>query len=387
MIQRNLPETYPHRYRPLADILCRTGEENGVYGGNNLEIIISGQRKRELLLEDIRRARSFIHIEYYRFGSDSAGREVGELLLQKAAEGVEVRILNNNFPYLFSGTSSYFRKLARAGVEVIPFTHICHGLRKWLYRFNHQMHRKVVVIDGQVAYTGGMNLNDNYFYKWRDTHLRITGPAVTAYNASFMESWKESGGRFCYPPEHYTPVPVLQEAPLTDTWLQLVSDSPEKPGSAMLSALEWILKNAQKYVYIQTPYFVPPKSLMEAFADAVKRGVDVCIMMPRKVDTPFMATTNRAYYDDCLKAGVRILEKGGAFIHSKTLVADDEVTVIGSSNLDWRSFYLNYELNTLIIDPGTALRYKDIFDDDARQAQAPHRSSYSRFMRLFYRLL
>jgi len=119
----------------------------------------------------------------------------------------------------------------------------------------------------------------------------------------------------------------------------------------------------------------------------VKRGVDVCIMMPRKVDTPFMATTNRAYYDDCLKAGVRILEKGGAFIHSKTLVADDEVTVIGSSNLDWRSFYLNYELNTLIIDPGTALRCKDIFDDDARQAQAPHRSSYSRFMRLFYRLL
>lgn len=387
MIDSYLPNSFPERYRPLARILREAGEGNGVYGGNNLEVITSGLRKRELLLEDIRRAKSFIHIVYYRFGNDRAGREVRDLLLQKAAEGVEVRLLNNNLSYWLTIPSSYYKNMTKAGVEVIPFTHIRHGLGRWLYRINHQMHRKLVVIDGQVAYTGGMNLNDNYFFKWRDTHMRITGPAVAGLNASFMESWRESGGRFCYPPEHYAPVPVPQDAPLKDKQLQLVSDTPEKPGSAMLSAFEWILQNASRYVYIQTPYFVPPQSLLDAFRDAVNRGVDVRLMVPKKVDTPFMGPTNRAYYADCLKAGVHILEKGGAFIHSKTLVADDEVSVIGASNLDWRSFFLNYEINAILYDSQTASLCKGIFEEDMKEAEELSHAAYPRFMRLFYRML
>ena len=387
MTNRLLPEAFPERYRPLALALREAGEENAVFGGNSLEIITSGTRKRELLLEDIRRAKSFIHIEYYRFGNDQAGREVRDLLLQKAAEGVEVRLLNNNLSYWLTIPSSYYKKMTRDGVEVIPFTHIRHGVAKWLYRINHQMHRKVVVIDGQVAYMGGMNLNDNYFFRWRDTHLRITGDAVAGLNASFMQSWRESGGRFSYPPEHYAPVPLPQEAPLRDKLLQLVSDSPGSPSSAMLTAYQWILDNAQEYVYIQTPYFVPPKSLLEAFKKAVKRGVDVRLMLPHKVDTPLMGPTNRAYYAECLDAGVKILERGGAFIHSKTLVADDGLVIIGASNLDWRSFYLNYEINSIIYDRETALLCKGIFQTDAQEAQVLQHASPCRFMRLFYRML
>ena len=387
MNKSTLPDQFPERYRPLARLLLQAGEENRVYEGNSLEIITSGLRKRELLLEDIRRAKSFIHMEYYRFGNDRAGREVRDLLLQKAAEGVEVRLLNNNLSYWLSIPSKYYRDMTRKGVEVIPFTHIRHGLGTWLYRINHQLHRKVVVIDGQVAYTGGMNLNDNYFYKWRDTHLRITGPIVEGLNASFMQSWKDSGGRFCYPPEHYAPVPVAQEAPLRDKLMQLVSDSPEKPSSAMLEVYQWILDHARDYVYIQTPYFVPPQSLLDSLAGAVKRGVDVRLMLPHKVDTPFMGTTNRAYYQDCLKAGVRILERGGEFIHSKTLVADDEVSVVGASNLDWRSFFLNYEINTLIYDRETTVNGKEIFLSDTMQTQEVKNGSWCRFMRLFYRML
>ena len=387
MNKSTLPDQFPERYRPLARLLLQAGEENRVYEGNSLEIITSGLRKRELLLEDIRRAKSFIHMEYYRFGNDRAGREVRDLLLQKAAEGVEVRLLNNNLSYWLSIPSKYYRDMTRKGVEVIPFTHIRHGLGTWLYRINHQLHRKVVVIDGQVAYTGGMNLNDNYFYKWRDTHLRITGPIVEGLNASFMQSWKDSGGRFCYPPEHYAPVPVAQEAPLRDKLMQLVSDSPEKPSSAMLEVYQWILDHARDYVYIQTPYFVPPQSLLDSLAGAVKRGVDVRLMLPHKVDTPFMGTTNRAYYQDCLKAGVRILERGGEFIHSKTLVADDEVSVVGASNLDWRSFFLNYEINTLIYDRETTVNGKEIFLSDTMQTQEVKKGSWCRFMRLFYRML
>ena len=387
MTKSTIPAGFPERYRPLASLLLQAGEGNCVYEGNSLEIITSGLRKRELLLEDIRRAKSFIHMEYYRFGNDKAGREVRDLLLKKATEGVEVRLLNNNLSYWLTIPSRYYRDMTQKGVEVIPFTHIRHGMGTWLYRINHQLHRKVVVIDGQVAYTGGMNLNDNYFYKWRDTHLRITGPIVEGLNASFMESWKASGGRFSYPPEHYSPVPMAQEAPLKDKLMQLVSDTPETPSSAMLAAYEWILDNAREYVFIQTPYFVPPKSLIASLAGAVKRGVDVRLMFPRKVDTPFMGTTNKAYYQDCLKAGVRILERGGEFIHCKTLVADDEVTVVGASNLDWRSFFVNYEINTIIYDRETTVDGKEIFLSDAMQAQEVKSGSWCRFMRLFYRML
>lgn len=383
----SVPPSIPERYRPLARLLQEAGEGNRAYEGNSLEIITSGLRKRELLLEDIRRAKSYIHLAYYRFGNDKAGREVRDLLLQKAAEGVEVRLLNNNLSYWLTIPSSYYRKMTRAGVEVIPFTHFRHGLHKWLYRINHQLHHKLVVIDGQVGYTGGMNLNDNYFYKWRDTHLRLTGGIVTGLNALFMDTWRQSGGRFCYPPEHYEVEALPQEAPLQGAAVQLVTDSPEVPGSAMLEAYEWLLRHARQYVYLQTPYFVPPPSLTEALRDAVKRGVDVCLMVPRKVDTPLMTSANRAYYKECLEVGVRILERDGAFMHCKTLVSDDEVTVIGSSNLDWRSFYLNYEMNTLIYDRETALHYKAVFQDDALQAKEAERTAYCRFMRLFAKLL
>ena len=395
MSERPFPSSFPERFLPLARKLAEAGEENRVFEGNSFEIITSGLRKRELLLEDIRRARRYIHLEYYRFGNDKAGREVRDLLMQKAAEGVEVRFLNNNLSAWMSIPSSYFKKMTGSGVEVIPFTHIRHGFGKWLFRINHQQHRKVVVIDGQVAFTGGMNLNDNYFYKWRDTHLRITGPVVEGLNASFMESWRASGGRFSFPPEHYASTPVAQPAPFRDKLMQIVSDSPETPQSAMLTGYEWILDNARDYVYIQTPYFVPPPSLVEAFRRAVQRGVDVSIMLPKNIDTPLMGPTNRAYYADCLEAGVRILEREGEFIHCKTLVADDEISLVGASNLDWRSFFVNYEINVLIYDRETALYGKQVFEADRQLAQTVrlqewlhsrrwYQAAFSRFMRLFY---
>ena len=367
MIRPNhFPDSVPEPYRPLAKLLQEMGEENRCYDGNSLEIITSGLRKRDLLLEDIRQARSFIHIEYFRFGNDKGGREVRDLLIQKAAEGVEVRFLNNNWSGVVAIPNSYWKPLIDAGAEIIPFTHIRHGVRKWLYRINHQQHRKVVVIDGQVAYTGGMNLNDNYFYRWRDTHMRITGPVVAGLNASFMESWRASGGRFCYPEEHYFPQPAAQEAPFKNQLLQLVSDSPENPASAMLAAYEWILDNAQDYVYLQTPYFIPPKSLVAAMGRAVKRGVDVRLMLPKDVDTPLLGPSNRTYYAECLAAGVRVGERGGTFIHSKTLVADDGISIIGASNLDPRSFYVNYEINTLNYGRDAALYCKQLFLSDAQ---------------------
>lgn len=361
-------QEYP-RFRLLARQLREKGEENRIYEGNSLEIITSGQRKRELLLKDLEEARSFIHIEYFRFGNDKAGREVREILMRKAAEGVQVRFLNNNWSGLFTIPRSFFSEMIKAGVEEIRFTHIRQGFRKWLFRINHQQHRKIVVIDGKVVYTGGMNLNDNYFYRWRDTHLRITGPVVARYSASFLESWRDSGGRVSLPPEFYLkPGEAEAGAPFRGKSVQVVSGSPENAPEPMLEAFCKVLESSLDYVFLCTPYFVPPKSLLEAIKAAARRGVDVRLMLPENVDTPFLKPANRGYYAECLEAGARIFERGGTFVHSKTLCADDALTVIGTSNLDERSFHINYEVDTLIYDEEVAVHMRRSFEADMTQS-------------------
>ena len=386
------------RFRPLARLLRNCGDGNRVFTDNSFEIITLGTRKRELLLQDIKNARRYIHIEYFRFGNDSAGKEVRDLLYQKVQEGVEVRFLNNNL----IGRNiprSYFRDMQHHGMEVLPYTHIRYGFRTWLMRINSQNHRKIVVIDGKVAYTGGMNLNDNYFYKWRDTHLRIEGPVVARLQASFIDSWISCGGRFSHTlPYYFEPSIGLPSGPYRGKTLQIVTDAPEYPWPATQLAYQWILENARDYVYIQTPYFIPPQPFLSALKSAALRGVDVRVMLPRKVDTPLIGPANRSVYEECLRAGVRIFERNGQFIHSKTLVSDDGVCIIGASNLDMRSFAINNEVNTFIYDRETALDCKQIFLSDSadvlewtleawQKARPWYEDLGGRCMRLVYRVL
>jgi cardiolipin synthase len=391
-------EKVPEEYKPLAQLLLICGEGNKVYAGNSFEIITSGLRKRELLMEDIRKAKRYIHMEYFRFGDDKAGREVRDLLYQKVAEGVEVCYLNNNMIGRFI-PRSYYRDMRKHGMNVVPYTHIRMGFRQWLMRINCQNHRKIMVIDGQVAYVGGMNLNDHYFYQWRDTHLRVTGPLIARLQASFIDSWISSGGTFRHPLNEYISEAYPQEdAPLKDKLMQEVVSAPEYPWRTAQLAFEWILNNARRYVYIQTPYWVPPDSLLDAIKGAAMRGVDVQLMLPKEVDTPFLGPANRAYYAECLEAGLRLYERGGEFIHAKTLVVDDNLTVIGGSNLDYRSFDINSENDTFIYDEETAQVNKQIFLEEKAFCEEldlatwkASRSAWQRFssavMRLFAPLL
>ena len=356
-------------WRPLARLLLACGEGNKVYAHNSFEIITSGARKRELLLEDIRKAQKYIHLEYFRFGNDASGREVRDALLKKASEGVEVRFINNNMS-AWRIPTSYFNDMRKGGMEVKNFTSIRYGWHIWLMRLNHQDHRKMVIIDGKVAYTGGMNINDNYFCRWRDTHLRLEGPAIARLQASFIDTWLSCGGKLNRPLPYYFDIPMKGgEAPLKDKLLQVVTDAPEFPLPSSQLAYEWILQNAREYVYIQTPYFIPPTSFLHALKGAALRGVDVRLMLPKEVDTPLIGWANRSYYEECLEAGVRIFERSGAFIHCKTLVADDAVSIVGATNLDARSFGLNYEVNTLAYDRETALKSKEIFLEEPAELE------------------
>lgn len=359
-------ELVREEFRPLARMLG-TGFHPCVSDDNAFEIITEGKRKYELLLEDLRGARESIHIEYFRFGTDSGSEDVRNILIQKAKEGVKVRFINENIVN-FSLFPGYYGRMRRAGIEVLKFTDPRRHLLELPTRLNYRNHRKIVVIDGRIGYTGGMNINNNYFLFWRDTHLRLTGNAVAALQFIFLDSWIVGGGKLDHPLPHFYPMlqgsTMEKDAPLTGKLVQVVQDEPDGGQPVLQMSYEWVLLNARKYIWLQTPYFAPPVAVLSALKAAALSGVDVRLMIPEKNDTIFMGSINKSYYRQCLEAGIRIFERGGNFIHSKTFVCDDYLSSIGSANIDNRSFNLNYEVNTYIYDEETALRNKAIFEED-----------------------
>ena len=346
-------------YRELSRLLTN-GNGTTVSEDNRIEVITSGQRKFDALVNDILNARHHIHMEYFYFKKDLGSRKIRALLMQKAREGVKVRFIHENIANI-SINPRYYKEMKKAGVEVVPFTntritHLTIGAQ-----LNYRDHRKIVVIDGKIGYTGGMNISDDYFVRWRDTHMRITGEAVSSLQYSFMNSFITSGGEITedysrYFPQHRKLHPA--------TLIQIVPDEPDNQWPVIQMGTVWAVQHTKEYIYIQTPYFVPPEPLLQALKSAALKGADVRIMMPKKADLCYMGPANRSYYTECLEAGIKIYEKTGNFIHSKTLVSDDYLSILGSANMDYRSFELNYEINTYIFDSLVAKENKAIFLKD-----------------------
>lgn len=387
-------------FRPLARLL---GADHypSVTSGNDVEIITNGQRKFDLLREDILTAKESIHIEYFHFGNDKGSKAIKRLLMQKAREGVKVRFLYENIAN-FPIASAYYNDMRKAGVEVVKFTNPRMHVLDLATKLNYRNHRKIVVIDGKIGYTGGMNINDHYFRLWRDTHMRITGNAVAVLQYTFLDSWLTGGGTFDKPMIEFYPMAkkpltdpvevtaqgslILNNAASTssatreidfhathptlkDKLIQIVPDEPDLPLPILQLSYEWALQHAKRYIYLQTPYFVPTEPVMDALKTAALCGVDVRLMLPEVADNPLMRPANRAYYEEVLQAGVRIFLRQGEFIHAKTFVCDDYLSSIGSANLDFRSFAINYEVNSYIYDEETALMNKGIFLYDLRQCR------------------
>jgi len=369
---REAEETVQERYRPLARMLS-CDERPTVSGDNSLEIITSGARKAELLMEDISNAREYIHIEYFHFWDDSSGTAVRDLLIQKAREGVKVRFLIENIAD-FHVVPRYYDSLREAGAEVVKFTNPRKHVLTLITRLNYRNHRKVVVIDGKVGYIGGMNINNNYFLQWRDTHLRVSGGVIAGLQQTFLDSWLISGGTLDRPLGDYfrcgkdnlaTDFPVSPNV-FHGKLMQVVPDSPEASFKAIQMGYESILHSAREYVWFQTPYFVPPEPVMEALKSAALGGVDVRIMIPEKADQFFMELARLSFYEDCLEAGIKLFLRRGEFDHSKTIICDDYIVCIGSANMDNRSFSINYEANAYIYDEETAVRCKEIFTEELK---------------------
>lgn len=347
-------EEVEERYRPFVKLIGI--DLFGATAGNDVEIITEGPRKYELLMQDLENAKESIHVQYYHFGADKGARDVRAMLIRKAQEGVKVRFINENVAN-FPIVHRYYRSMRRGGVDVIRVT----GILKVLSNLNYRNHRKIVVIDGKIGYTGGMNINDHYFRKWRDTHLRIEGDAVAQLQLIFMNSWVTSGGKA--PEEFMSLFPPMGGSP-GNRLVQVIADEPGLSFHPIEAGYEWALMHARDYFYLQTPYFSPTEPMLDALKSAARMGVDVRLMLPGKSDTAFMGPANKAFYKECLLSGVRIFERGGEFMHAKTFVSDDYLSCIGSANLDSRSFRIDFEDNAYLYDRELAVKNRGIFLGD-----------------------
>lgn len=348
-------------YRSLSRLLKKDSGLT-VTDNNEVEIITSGGRKLEALVNDLLAAKHHIHFEYFYFLKDDGSKRIKNLLMQKAREGVKVRFIHENIANI-TIWPGYYDEMKKAGVEVVKFTNPNAFL---LSKFNYRDHRKIVVIDGKVGYTGGMNIGDDYFFRWRDTHMRITGNAVAALQYSFLNSWITSGGKIEGNFDEFFP----QNRAVHDHKLvQIIPDEPDREFPILHMGALWTAHHAENYLYIQTPYFVPPEPLLMALKAAAFKGCDVRLMVPKKADLFFMGPANKSFYQDCLEAGIRVFEKGGKFIHAKTMVSDDYLSIIGSANMDCRSMELSYEINAYIYSDEIARENYRIFMEDLRECR------------------
>ncbi len=350
------------RFQPLTMLLARGGRPS--VSLSTPQIITSGKDKYNMLMSDLICAKESIHMEYFHFGIDKSSRKIRQVLMEKARQGVKVRFINENIAN-WPIPNCYFRSMRKAGVEVVNFSDSRFSLLRFLMTLSYRDHRKIVVIDNRIGYTGGMNINDHYFYQWRDTHLRLTGEAVASLQYAFLDTWLASGGQLHSAVNSFffhLDKPSCGQS--LGTLTQITPDDPTSPEPVLLTAYEWILNHAQKYVWFQSPYIAPPPSLISAMRNAAQRGVDVRVMVPEHCDTAIMRPINKSYYAELTEAGVQFYVRSGEFMHSKTIVCDDYLSCVGSANLDYRSFGIDYEINTFFYDRAVALRQKQIFEND-----------------------
>ncbi|MDR0427623.1 MAG: cardiolipin synthase [Dysgonamonadaceae bacterium] len=367
--------------------LLKSNNQSPLLLGSKVEIITRGKRMFEALLEDMENAKDHIHMEFFIFKNDETGQLIKQMLMKKASEGVNVRFIYDNVAN-WRVPRKFYYEMTTCGVQVSSLMETRYPLFQ-SSKINYRNHRKVVVIDGTIGYIGGMNVANAYAVNthWHDRHLRIEGMGVHGLQAGFMIDWYSSGKYWENTRHYFKSVPVY-----TKNLMQIVTGGPYSEYSNLLQATISIVLSAKKYIYLQTPYFLPTNSLFEAIQIACLSGVDVRLMVSRRSDSPYIDPASRSYYEDLLKAGLKIYENRDKFIHAKTIVADDYVSVIGSCNLDFRSMETNFEINCYMYDSDVAIENKNIFLEDMENcdeviySQWINRSKWKRLLESIVRL-
>lgn len=376
-IQNRSLEAYTEKREAIGnnDLLFHYLQKEGcpLTGQNNVELLLNGEHKFPQVLEQLRAATRHIHLEYYIYEDDETGNAIVDILIEKAAEGVEVRFMYDDF-----GSHSIRRKLVsrlrKVGVQTFPFYKII--FIALANRLNYRNHRKIIIIDGRVAFVGGINVSNRYYNKpefnnklyWRDTHLKIQGPAVYYLQYLFLTDWNFcAGDRLTINEVFFPPPGALQQK--ENKLVQIAASGPDSDNPTILYAILRAIGLAKKELLITTPYFIPGESIMEALIVAAYSGIRVRILVPGISDSLLVNTAANSYYGPLLKSGVEIYRYKRGFVHAKTMVSDRNLAMVGTANMDHRSFELNFEVNTIVYDEEIAAQLARAFEDDLLDAE------------------
>ena len=381
----------PERQKPLVDLFVNQNLALP-FKDNRIDIMTDGYAFFPELLKDIAEATHHIHINIYIFEDDALGRLVADALMTKARQGVKVRLIYDDVGCWRVG-NRFFEQMREAGVEVAPFLPV--RFPSFTSKVNYRNHRKIIVIDGRIGYIGGMNIARRYVSdKWRDTMLRVQGGVVYALQRAFLVDWYFVDHTLITDRIYYPPVSEELTAKNHQLVAQVVTSGPMARYPEIMQGFVRIILAARRYIYIETPYFLPNEPILFALKTAALAGVDVRLMCPLYSDARFLDWASRSYLREIHEAGAKIYLYEPGFLHSKLLISDDSLVSCGSTNVDFRSLENNFEANVFVYDEGTALRFKKIFLDDQSQAvllsDVPNRlhpKFYARLWESFTRLV
>ena len=334
---------------------------------NRVDIFTDGYEFICSLLYNIGKAQHHIHLDTYIFEDDALGYLVADALIDKAEQGVEIRVIYDDVG-CWKVKDAFFERMRDTGIDVHAFMPV--RFPAFTSKVNYRNHRKLCVIDGKVGFIGGMNIAKRYVkgtgkQPWRDTHLRIQGGGVYALQRAFLIDWYFVDRTLITNRVYYPPVDIHIN---NSCLVQVVTSSPIAPWPDIMQGYVRILLQAQKYVYMETPYFLPTEPVLFAMRTAALAGVDIRLMIPRKADAKLVEWASRSYVMEAIEAGVKVYLYMGGFNHSKLLVSDDNLCTVGSTNIDFRSFENNFEANAFFYDEEMAQRIKAIYLKDESQS-------------------
>lgn len=364
------------RFRDLILYNLEAGEAV-LTDNNDVRIYTDGKEKFRALIEEMKRAKRYIHLQYYIIKDDELWRQVEAVLIQKAKEGVEVRVLFDSMGCR-SMHNRDWERLEKNGIMVAEFFPALFGSLQ--LRINYRNHRKIVVIDGRIGFVGGFNIGREYlgqdekFGYWRDTHLCIEGAAVTSLSVRFVLDWNYAARENLFLEDKLFQIP--QYVRNGHDPIQIISSGPDSQTKTIHDNYLRLIHHAKEHVYIQTPYFIPDDSILDALKIASRSGVDVRIMIPCKPDHPFVYWATYSYIGDMVAAGAKCYVYNNGFLHAKTLSVDGMAACVGTANMDIRSFGLNFEVNAVIYSERTVQRLERAFENDMTKCTQVTRKVY-----------
>ncbi|MDO6819343.1 cardiolipin synthase [Zobellia sp. 1_MG-2023] len=349
--------------------LLKNNEKAVLTFDNNVEILINGEEKFKRLFQDLKNAQTHIHLEYFVLFDDELGNKLISILMDKAKSGVKVRLVYDDVGSKISNRVK--KNMTKAGIEHYAFMPVLFSNSTG--KLNYRDHRKIIVIDGKVGYVGGINLAQRYdnSYKnpryWRDTHLRLQGGAVGSLQSSFLLNWNFASNNEVDIEKSFFP----QNKPETEkpVAVQIAASGPDTDWANIMEAIFCAISSAKERIYITSPYFMPNDAILTALTTAARSGLDVRVIVPYESDSWAAQYAGDSYIEHCLESGIRIYRYCKGFIHAKTMVIDNQFSTVGTANLDYRSFSINFEINAMIYNQDINRQLATNFFDDLDECE------------------